>query len=118
MNLSKVRFWNDLRISLNKWLLLLGVLLILVVSVFYGNNEILNFIIPNQRFSLVIYTILNFLIYFAIVNTFLLVFEMIDRTINFNERKMLNKLFKWTTKLIFIGILLVQILLLILNKIN
>lgn len=118
MNISKIKYWNDLRNSLNKWLLLLGVLLILVVAVFYGNNETLNFIVPNQRFSLIIHTLINFLIYLALVNTFLLVFEMIDRTINFNERKKFNIFFKRTAKLFFIGVLLVQITLLILNKIN
>lgn len=118
MSISKVRYWNNLRNSLNKWLLLLGVVIILVVAVFYGNNETLNLIVPNQRFSLLIYTLINFLIYLAFVNTFILVFEMIDRTLNFNERKMLNKFFKWTAKIFFIGVLLVQIILLILNKIN
>lgn len=118
MNLSKIKYWNRLRIGLNKWLLLLGVLSVIIVMVFYDNNDSLNFIIPSQRFTLTIYAIINFLIYLAVVNTFLLIIEMIDRTINFKERKILSHFFKWITMVLFLGIMLVQITLLIFNKVN
>jgi len=118
MNLSKIKYWNELRKDLNKWILLLGVFLLIIVAVFYDNNDSLNFFISNPKFSLTVYTLLNFLIYLAFVNTFLLVLEMIDRTINFQERNNLKRYFRWIILLIFIGVLVVQLTLLLTNKIN
>jgi len=107
VNEKKVKYWNGLRTLVNKWLLVLCSIIFIVtilinrVELFY----IFNFI-EGAGTSIFLYSfliLLNLMGYVILINFILLMFEVIDRVLNFKEKSSLKIFFIFLFLLFFLA---------------
>ena len=112
MNSNKVLYWNRLRLQLNTCVLIICVITLFIKFIFpeieFFTTSYLRFKLP----TIVIAALVELIIYISLVNFVILILEVIDRMIYFEEQEIIKKCFKFITFIIFLSFPLLNIIIL------
>ncbi len=113
MNSNKVLYWNRLRLQLNTCVLIICGIILFIKFIFpevkFFTTSYLRFKLP----TIVITALVEFIIYISLINFVILILEVIDRMINFEEQEIIKKYFKFITFIIFLSFPLLNVIILL-----